>query len=420
MAATETTTPDPTFADLTTLRVGGPIRRLVTASTQRDLVDLAVEAWADGEPWMVLGGGSNLLVGDEGFDGTVIRIRTTGIEVLPSEDSDGSDGDGSDGDGAAAGSGATSARIRVQAGEVWDDLVAWTVERGLGGIEALSGIPGCVGAAPVQNIGAYGQELESTLVAIEFLEEGAETPRRMGADELELGYRTSVLKQGLRGIVVSIELDLHDTAAERAVLGETLSRPVAYPQLAGALHVDLGDRVPLARVRESVLALRASKGMVLDPADADTASAGSFFTNPIVGEHTARALPAEAPRWYLDADPGDEVVPLANALEESPLEQFLALQASLGASDTSTDAGPRPTLVKLSAAWLIEHAGISRGFRLPGSRAAVSSKHTLALTNRGGASAEEVAQLARFVQSRVQSEFGILLHPEPVVVGLEF
>ncbi|WP_157426081.1 UDP-N-acetylmuramate dehydrogenase [Agromyces salentinus] len=399
-APTEPT--DATFADLTTLRVGGPIRRLVTAATSADLIDLAVEAWSEGEPWMVLGGGSNLLVGDEGFDGTVIRIRTRGIEVLGRQE------------------GEASVRVRAQAGESWDDLVAWTVEHGFAGIEALSGIPGCVGAAPVQNIGAYGQELESTLVAIDFLEEGADAPRRMTADELELAYRTSVLKQGLRGVVLSIELDLHDTEAERAVLGESLSRPVAYPQLAGALHVDLGDRVPLARVREGVLALRASKGMVLDPEDADTWSAGSFFTNPIVDEHTARSLPADAPRWYLEPDPVDEVVPIAGGIEESPLDQFLAHQASLEASGPSANGGPQPTLVKLSAAWLIERAGIGRGFALPGSRAAVSSKHTLALTNRGGASAEEVAQLARFVQSRVQSEFGIVLHPEPVVVGLDF
>ncbi|GAA1522332.1 UDP-N-acetylmuramate dehydrogenase [Agromyces terreus] len=444
--------PEPTFADLTTLRVGGPIRRLVDATTQRDLVDFALEAWVDGEPWMVLGGGSNLLVGDEGFDGTVIRIRTRGIEVLAGDDRrSGSDGGASrdqvagddrrsrsdegasrdqvagDDRGSRSDGGASrdqvddpaSVRIRVQAGEVWDDLVAWTVDRGFAGIEALSGIPGCVGAAPVQNIGAYGQELASTLVAIEFLDEGADAPRRITARELELGYRTSVLKQGLAGIVVSIELDLHDTAAERAVLGETLSRPVAYPQLAGALHVDVGDRVPLARVRESVLELRASKGMVLDPDDPDTSSAGSFFTNPIVNEHTARSLPGDAPRWYVEADPVDEVVPLAAGLEASPLDQFLAHQASLEASEAPTDAAPQPTLVKLSAAWLIEHAGVGRGFRLPGSRAAVSSKHTLALTNRGGASAEEVAQLARFVQSRVQAEFGILLHPEPVVVGLD-
>ncbi|GAA1965187.1 UDP-N-acetylmuramate dehydrogenase [Agromyces allii] len=400
---------EPTFAELTTLRVGGPIRRLVTVTTQRDLVDAADAAWSDGEPWIALGGGSNLLVGDEGFDGTVIRIATKGIEVLP----DAAGSARADDESVPA-----TVRIRVQAGEVWDDLVAWTVARGYSGIEALSGIPGCVGAAPVQNIGAYGQELESTLVAIEFLDEGASTPRRMTADELDLGYRTSVLKQGLAGIVVSVELALHDTAVELAVLGEALGQPIAYAQLAGALHVDLGDRVPIARVRESVLALRASKGMVLDPDDQDSVSAGSFFTNPIVGEHVARALPGDAPRWYVEPEPADEVVPLDNPLEESPLDQFLAHQASLEASDQATDAAAAEPAVKLSAAWLIERSGIGRGFALPGSRAAISSKHTLALTNRGGASAEEVAQLARFVQSRVQAEFGILLHPEPVVVGL--
>lgn len=395
------------FSELTTLEVGGPIRRLVTASTQRDLVDLATEAWAAGEPWLALGGGSNLLVGDEGFDGTVIRIATRGIEVLAHDDGAGDDET------------AGTVRLRVQAGENWDDLVAWTVEHGYSGIEALSGIPGAVGAAPVQNIGAYGQELESTLVAIDFLDEGADAPRRMTADELELGYRTSVLKRGLRGIVISVELDLHDTAAERAVLGEALGQPIAYAQLADALRVNLGDRVPIARVRDAVLALRRSKGMVLDPDDADTTSAGSFFTNPIVTERIGRTLPGDAPRWYLAEEQPDEVTPLAGGLAESPLDEFLAHQASLEASETVTDAAPTEPLVKLSAAWLIEHAGIRRGFAVPGSRAAISSKHTLALTNRGGATAEEIAQLARFVQSRVQAEFGIMLQPEPVLIGVE-
>ncbi|WP_136709692.1 UDP-N-acetylmuramate dehydrogenase [Agromyces sp. H66] len=405
------------FSELTTLKVGGPIRRLVNATTQRDLVDLAVEAWDDGEPWLVLGGGSNLLVGDEGFDGTVIRVATKGIEVLPPGVGTGPGaGDAEAMDAASDG----TVRIRVQSGENWDDLVAWTVEHGYAGIEALSGIPGSVGAAPVQNIGAYGQELESTLVAIEFLEEGADVPRRMTAAELELGYRTSVLKRGLRGVVVSVELRLHDTAAERAVLGEPLGQPIAYGQLADALHVNLGDRVPIARVRDAVLALRASKGMVLDPADPDSVSAGSFFTNPIVSERVARTLPGDAPRWYLEEDAADEVVPIAaGVLDESPLEQFLAHQASLAASGGAADVAPSEPLVKLSAAWLIEHSGIRRGFALPGSRAAISTKHTLALTNRGGASAEDVAQLARFVQSRVHAEFGIMLHPEPVLVGVE-
>lgn len=405
------------FSELTTLRVGGPARKLVTATTQRDLVDLAVEAWSHGEPWLALGGGSNLLVGDEGFDGTVIRIATTGIEVLGrGEDADAVLVGGPD---AAGSTGVDSVRIRVQAGENWDDLVAWTVARGYAGFEALSGIPGSVGASPVQNIGAYGQELEATLVAIEFLDEGADAPRRMTADELDLGYRTSVLKRGLRGIVVSVEFDLHDTTVEREVLGEALGQPIAYAQLADALHVNLGDRVPIRRVRESVLALRASKGMVLDPDDPDSVSAGSFFTNPIVTERVARTLPGDAPRWYLEEEAADVVTPIGSGLDESPLDQFLALQASLEAVATVTDDPSSEPLVKLSAAWLIERSGIRRGFALPGSRAAVSSKHTLALTNRGGASAEEVAQLARFVQSRVQGEFGIMLHPEPVLVGVE-
>ncbi len=406
------------FSELTTLQVGGPADKLVTATTQRDLVDLAREAWDAREPWLALGGGSNLLIGDAGFDGTVIRIATKGIEVLGRSDGhgEGAGAHGADGDGAGS---AASVRLRVQAGENWDDLVAWTVEHGYSGFEALSGIPGSVGAAPVQNIGAYGQELEATLVAIEFLDEGAEAPRRMGADELELGYRTSVLKRGLRGIVVSVEFELHDTALERAVLGEALGQPIAYAQLADALHVNLGDRVPIGRVRESVLGLRASKGMVLDPADPDSVSAGSFFTNPIVTERVARTLPGDAPRWYLEEEAADEVTPLAGGVDESPLDQFLALQASLEASATAADAAPAAPLVKLSAAWLIEKSGIRRGFALPGSRAAVSSKHTLALTNRGGASAEEIAQLARFVQSRVQAEFGIVLQPEPVLVGIE-
>ncbi len=308
----------------------------------------------------------------------------------------------------------------MQAGETWDDLVAWTVERGYSGIEALSGIPGSVGAAPVQNIGAYGQELSSTLVSIEFLDEGADAPRRMSAAELELAYRTSVLKQGLRGIVVSVELELHDTADERAVLGESLGQPIAYGQLADALHVQQGDRVPIARVRESVLALRAAKGMVLDATDPDSVSAGSFFTNPIVTERVARTMPAAAPRWYVEPETPDEVTPLgALFASASPLDAFLDLQASLEAADIEADAATDEPLVKLSAAWLIEQSGIRRGFGLPGSRAAISSKHTLALTNRGGASAEELVQLARFVQSRVQADFGIVLRPEPVLLGVE-
>lgn len=389
------------FADLTTLRVGGPIDRLVTATTRDELVGLVREAEASGGPWMVLGGGSNLLVGDDGFPGTVVRVATRGIEVR-------------------AGAEEGTVHLRVQAGENWDEFVAYTVEQGYSGLEALSGIPGSVGASPVQNIGAYGQELANALVGIEFLDEGADEPRFMAADELELGYRTSALKQGLRGVVLSVELALHDTTAEREVLGEALGIPVAYAQLAQALGVQLGDRVPVTRVREAVLALRSGKGMVLDADDLDSVSAGSFFTNPIVSEHVARTLPGDAPRWYVAPEEPDEVIPLADLEAASPLDAFLAHQADLERADQrSTDAEAPEPLVKLSAAWLIEHSGIRRGFALPGSRAGISTKHTLALTNRGGASADEVAQLARFVQGRVQAEFGITLHPEPMLVGFE-
>lgn len=390
-----------TLSELTTLRVGGPAGRLVTATTQRDLVDLATRSWAEDDALLVVGGGSNLLVADAGVPGTVLRIATRGIEELP-----------------RAGVAEGLVRIRVQAGEPWDELVAYTVGRGWAGIEALSGIPGLTGAAPVQNIGAYGQEVSASLVAIDFLEAGADAPVRMPVAELELGYRTSVLKRGLEGIVVAVELELHDTAAEAAVLGEALGQPIAYAQLADALGVQPGDRVPLASVREAVLALRRSKGMVLDADDPDTASAGSFFTNPIVTERFARTLPAAAPRWYLEPDAPDEVVPLSSSTA-SPLDDFLAYQQETAVATAAEPVPEGPVLVKLSAAWLIEHSGIHRGFALPGSRAAISSKHTLSLTNRGGATAEELVELARFVQNRVQAEFGVLLQPEPVLVGLE-
>ncbi|TFB47317.1 UDP-N-acetylmuramate dehydrogenase [Cryobacterium tagatosivorans] len=381
------TDPDPVpLSRLTTLRVGGVPVRMALPATEQELVDAALAAWASGDDWMLLGGGSNTVASDEGFDGTVIRVITRGIEVTPPA------------------AGQDRVRLRVQAGEPWDDVVAHAVAQGWAGIEALSGIPGSTGAAPVQNIGAYGQELDSSLVAIDFLDYETGARRRLEAAELELGYRTSALKQGLRGIVLAVELDLHDTTAEASVLGSALSAPVAYGQLAGALGVQLGDRVSLATLRDTVLALRASKGMVLDESDHDTWSAGSFFTNPIVTEAFGRTLPGDAPRWPIgppDELP-DRVIPLTDYAGVGPIP----------------GAGATVRLVKLSAAWLIEHAGISRGFRLPGSRAAVSSKHTLALTNTGGATADEIAQLARYVQGRVQAEFGVILQPEPVLVGL--
>ena len=350
------------LAELTTIRVGGPAAQLLTAVTRDELVDAARTAHDDGDPLLVLGGGSNLVVSDAGFDGTVLRVATTGI-------AQGDDG-----------------TLVVEAGEPWDRVVEHAVARGLGGIEALSGIPGSAGAAPIQNIGAYGQELSDTLVAVELLEpDGASV--RVPAAELELAYRSSSLRRGRPGIVLAVELGLRP--------GDSAIR---YDQLANALGVEVGSRVPLADVRDGVLALRRSKGMVLDPADPDSVSCGSFFTNPIVGENFARGLPAEAPRFPVDEPPADVAVPLGTppAIPE-----------------------PEQEGVKLSAAWLIERSGITRGFALPGSNAAISSKHTLAIVNRGGATAEEVAELARFIHARVLAEFGVRLQPEPILVGVE-
>lgn len=368
------------LSDYTTLQVGGLATHFVECTTEADLADVARRVWADGDDWLLIGGGSNLLIGDEDIEATVIRVATRGIEQVPAP--------------------AGKVRLRVQAGESWDGLVAHAVEQGWSGIEALSGIPGSVGAAPVQNIGAYGQELDSVLVSVDLLDEVDGEVHTVPADQLELGYRTSVLKRhgggvpGREAIVLAVTIELDDVG----IGGD--GAPVAYKQLAFALGVELGDAVSIGQVRSTVLALRASKGMVLDPNDRDTASAGSFFTNPIVTEHVARSLPAGAPWWPIEPEAETEYV------------------FELGAPVDPPAAPHEPRLAKLSAAWLIERSGIRRGYAIPGSRAAVSSKHTLALTNRGNATADEVAQLARFVQARVLAEFGVLLQPEPVTVGV--
>lgn len=331
------------LSDFTTMRVGGPAETLVTATTRDELADAALAAWATGDEWLVLGGGSNVVIADAGFEGTVIRAASRGIERI-------------EGDGVV---------LRVEAGEPWDGLVQYAVERGWAGIEALSGIPGSSGAAPIQNIGAYGQELSDVLVAVDFLDYVTGERERVAADDLELGYRTSAIKTGRAGVVLGIELRLEESA----------EGVIRYPQLATALGV---ESAPIADIRAGVLALRASKGMVLDPADPDTVSCGSFFTNPIVSENFARSLPPATPQWLVD-----------------------------------------DTRVKVSAAWLIEQAGIDRGFRLPGSNIALSSKHTLAITNRGGGTAEEVGQLSRYIAAIVLARFGLILVPEPVGIGVE-
>ncbi|WP_431075666.1 UDP-N-acetylmuramate dehydrogenase [Microbacterium phyllosphaerae] len=367
------------LSTLTTLHTGGAPERMLAASTTAELVDALTDVWSRGEEWFVLGGGSNLFIGDEPFEGTVIRVLTRGIEELPSPH-------------------AGRVRLRVQAGHGWDDLVAYAVEHGYAGLEAMSGIPGTVGAAPVQNIGAYGQEIQETLVEVELIDEATGEVSVVSAADLGLGFRTSVLKHHYGSVperpavILSVTVDLV-VAGERVVRGEQLRR---------ALALDSDAPVPLAWVRERILATRASKGMLLDEHDRDTHGVGSFFQNAIVPDAVARALPPECPRW--------PVAPDLDAVTVIPLASYDGFVPPV-----KTEAPD----VKVSAAWLIEQAGIRKGFKLPRSRASVSTKHALALTNRGGATAAEVSELARFIQSRVHAEFGLVLQPEPVLLGVE-
>lgn len=352
---TRATTDSVVLADHTTFHIGGPARRLVRARTPNEVVDAVREADAAGEPLLVLSGGSNVLIADQGFDGTVVLVDTHGVDA----------------DVSACG----GAFVRIQAGEIWDDVVAYTIEQEWAGIEALSGIPGLVGAAPIQNIGAYGQDVSQTIARVRTWDRQAGEFRTFVADKCGFGYRDSLFKRSrvagqATGRYVVLEVWFHLGLASR-------SEPVRYGQLAAALGVEIGDRAPTARVREAVLALRASKGMVVDPADHDTWSAGSFFMNPILEPEAAVQLPADAPR-FLQPD----------------------------------------GRVKSSAAWLIDHAGFVKGFPSQGP-ARLSSKHVLALTNHDGARAADIAELARTVRAGVAERFGVWLEPEPVLVGLE-
>jgi UDP-N-acetylmuramate dehydrogenase len=337
------------LAAMTTLRVGGPAARIVTAGTAHELVELVTAADLAGEPLLLVGGGSNLLVADEGFPGTVVRIGTRGVAVAPA--------------------GPDRVRVTIAAGEPWEPFVASAVESGWSGVEALSGIPGSTGATPIQNVGAYGAEVAQVVESLEVLDRRSGAVGRMEPAEAGFGYRDSALKrQPGRWVVLSVTMDL---------TVDPLGAPVRYSELAGQLGVDLGDRAPASAVRQAVLELRRGKGMVLDEADHDTWSAGSFFTNPIVSPAQADALPVDAPR-------------------------FVQPDGS----------------VKTSAAWLITHAGFTRGYAVrPGARAALSTKHALALTNRGGATAEDVLELARVLRAGVAERFGIVLENEPVLVG---
>ena len=333
------------LSDLTTLRVGGPAMSVVVAESEDELVDAVRGADSRGEPVLVLGGGSNVVISDDGLPGLLVLIRTRGIAV--STDA------------------CSGAWVSVAAGESWDDLVVRAVEEGWSGIEALSGIPGLVGATPVQNVGAYGQEVAETVARVRAYDRTVGDIVVLPVGECGFGYRTSRFKaEPERYVVLAVDFQLPLA---------TLSAPVRYAELAARLGVEMGARVPAGDVREAVLALRRGKGMVLDPEDHDTWSVGSFFTNPV--------LPAG-----------------------SPLPQSAAAWTQADGS------------VKVSAAWLVEQAGFPRGFTLDG-RAALSSRHCLAIVNRGGASARDVLDVARVVRDGVRARFGIDLVPEPVLVG---
>ncbi|MGW5050908.1 UDP-N-acetylmuramate dehydrogenase [Actinokineospora sp. NPDC004072] len=341
----------------TTLRLGGPAAAFVAAATAAEVVDAVRAVDAAGGPLLVLGGGSNVVIGDLGFDGTVVHLEHRGSKI----------------DTAGPG----RVRLTVEAGEDWDAVVAGTVEAGLGGLECLSGIPGLVGATPVQNVGAYGVEVSQVLESVDVYDRAAGEVRTYGVDELGLGYRTSVLKGSDRGIVLRARFLLTD---------DGLSAPIRYTELARALGVRQDQRVPVAAAREAVLGLRRGKGMVLDPADHDTWSAGSFFTNPVV------------PSAEIDA--------------------VLARIAARVGTDVSVPCYPAgPDAAKLSAAWLIERAGFTRGYPGPGNRVGLSTKHTLALTNRGEATTADLLALAAEVRAGVVEAFGVELHAEPVLVN---
>jgi UDP-N-acetylmuramate dehydrogenase len=371
------------LSEFTTIRLGGPARRFVEAATDEEIIAEVRAADGRAEPLLVLGGGSNLVISDDGFPGTVIHVATKGIRRENA-------------------SPAGRVTVTVAAGEDWDTVVASCVAEGLAGLECLSGIPGLAGATPIQNVGAYGQEVAETITLVRAYDRARGEVAELAGRDCGFGYRTSAFKRSAgqvtarggrrehtgRFVVLNVVfgLDLHP-----------LSRPVGYRELAQRLGVAEGGQAPLGEVRAAVLALRRGKGMVLDPGDPDTRSAGSFFINPV-----------------LDAG------------------QFAALQAAAAARCGPDVRIPRypadPGHVKVSAAWLIEQAGFRKGYPakegssegaprpgLPGAR--ISAKHTLALVNPGGASTVSLLGLAREVRDTVRDVFGVELANEPVLVG---
>ncbi|WP_347349653.1 UDP-N-acetylmuramate dehydrogenase [Nigerium sp.] len=342
------------LSDHTTFRVGGPVGRWVEGNSAAEIVEAVKQVDAAGDDLLVLSGGSNILASDEGFAGTVVHVASKGIEISESF---------CDIDLAACG----GVLVTVEAGERWDDLVAFAVENELVGIEALSGIPGAVGSTPIQNVGAYGQEISQTLWSVRTWDRKTGWYQTFANSGCKFGYRWSRFKaEPGRYVVLQVMFQF---------LQGDLSERLRYGELARRLGVEAGQRAPMTDVRETVLGLRRSKGMVLNPDDHDTWSAGSFFTNPLLTPEDADRLPEGAPRF---AQPDGRV--------------------------------------KSSAAWLIEHAGFGKGYGTP--PATLSTKHTLALTNRGGAKASDLVALARTVRDGVRDAFGVTLVPEPVLLGV--
>ena len=346
------------LADHTTIGLGGPARRFVRAEDEAGLIEAVRAADARAEPVLILGGGSNLVVADEGFDGTVVQVATRGVAP-----------------------GAEPGLLTVAAGEEWDAVVAATIAAGRSGLECLSGIPGLAGATPIQNVGAYGQEVAQVITGVRVCDRKDQKIFFMPNGQCDFGYRTSVFRAVPAGADRYVVLDVTFRLAS-----DPLSAPVRYPELAAALGIGVGERAKCADVRSAVLELRRRKGMVIDPADPDTRSVGSFFVNPVLDAAALTRVEATA---------------RARCGEETKVPRF--------------DAGDG--MVKVPAAWLIEQAGFGKGYD-PGHGARISAKHTLALVNSGSATTSDLIALASQIRDGVQDCFGVRLAPEPVLIGV--
>ena len=332
------------LANFTTLGVGGPAAEIIKVKTEEELIAAVKASDASKTPLLILGGGSNVLISDSGFAGTVIKVETTGnsFEI-------------------DACSGGT---LTVSAGADWDEFVAFTIEKGLANLESLSGIPGTVGGAPIQNIGAYGHEVSEVIARVRTFDRKEQAVKTFTASQCEFGYRNSIFKtEANRYVILDVTFQLR--------IGEA-SLPIGYVELAKELGVEIGARVAITKVRDAVLKLRSAKGMLIGEG---IKSAGSFFMNPVLEKSIAEKLPSDAPRW-----------PMSDGR------------------------------VKTSAAWLMEHAGVSKGDQLAGAQ--ISPKHVLALSNAGDATAKDLIALAKSAQEKVRAKFGITLQTEVQLVGL--